>query len=217
MQARKVFLGIGWPEIAPMKCLPVFMLLALGLVSDEPRRRRTPYFDVEFLYEGRKQAGRLIFDLYWDTAPRTAENFSRLAEGVPIDGEYRCYTGNTFHRVIRDFVIQGGDVVKQNGTGSTSIYGDTFEDESFALGHDSAGKLSMANRGPNTNGSQFFITLEEKSFLDGKHVVFGEVRSECMEIVMQISRVPVDYLHKPIEDIRITRSGILEDEEHKEL
>jgi peptidyl-prolyl isomerase D len=198
-----------------MRLLGLFATLGLGLgpgTTREPEKHKTPYFDVEYLYEGKEKRERLVFDLYWDVAPKTAENFARFVEGVELGGKPRCYAGTIFHRIVRGFVVQGGDVVSHDGTGSISIYGDTFEDENFKAGHGQAGRLSMANRGPDTNGSQFFITLGDKSFLDGRHVVFGEVRSGCMEAVMEISKVPVGPLDKPISDVRIVESGFLEDE-----
>ena len=143
--------------------------------------------------------------------PRTAENFRKLCTGEAgrgLSGKMLSYTGSIFHRVISNFMAQGGDFTKFNGTGGESIYGGKFEDENFKIKHTGAGDLSMANAGPGTNGSQFFLTTIKTSWLDGRHVVFGKV-IDGMDTVFKIEAVGSGS-GTPSKKVTITESGELE-------
>ena len=171
--------------------------------------RGNPYFVISI--DGEK-LGTLKFELFDDDVPKTCSNFRYLCAKGLGDKKEACYKNSIFHRVIKEFMIQGGDYENFNGTGGKSIYGDKFEDENFNLKHNQPGLLSMANSGPNTNGSQFFITLKETPWLDDKHVVFG-ILLDGFDIIKKIENLNTDEEDKPVKEIKIIDCGISYNEE----
>ena len=162
------------------------------------------FFDISI---GTTEVGRVKFELFADITPKTAENFRQFCTGeFKKDGVPIGYKNSIFHRVIKDFMIQGGDFVNGDGTGLMSIYGTKFPDECFDFSHDSPGLLSMANSGKDTNGCQFFITCAPCEFLDGKHVVFGRIVDGLL-VMRKIENVPTGPNNKPKIQVTISQCG----------
>ncbi|KAK3112537.1 peptidyl-prolyl cis-trans isomerase cpr6 [Teratosphaeriaceae sp. CCFEE 6253] len=174
--------------------------------NGSPAKRSRVFFDISI---GGAPVGKVVFELYNDVVPKTAENFRALCTGEKGKGgagKPLHYKGSTFHRVIKSFMIQGGDFTAGNGTGGESIYGEKFEDENFEDKHEKPFLLSMANAGVGTNGSQFFVTTVPTPHLDGKHVVFGEVIAG-KSVIRQVENTPVGASDKPESDIVIEDCG----------
>ncbi|MEM8732578.1 MAG: peptidylprolyl isomerase [Planctomycetota bacterium] len=172
------------------------------------------FFDIEV--DG-KEAGRIVMGLFGDDVPKTAENFRALCtgeKGKGKSGKPLHFKGSIFHRIIPQFMLQGGDFTRGNGTGGESIYGEKFQDENFKFRHGTVGSLSMANAGPNTNGSQFFITTVQTPWLDGKHVVFGRV-IEGMDLVKKLESLGSRSGRTRME-VRIADCGEIKDEKKEE-
>lgn len=163
-----------------------------------------PFFIISI---GGNEVGKLKFELFDEDVPKTCSNFRYLCTQGLSGKTEACYKNTIFHRVIKDFMIQGGDFTNFDGTGGISMYGKKFEDENFDLKHNQPGLLSMANSGPNTNGSQFFVTLKETPHLDNKHVVFG-ILLEGFETLKKIENLSTNEEDKPLEEVKIINCGI---------
>ncbi|KAK5120676.1 cytochrome P450 monooxygenase 41 [Meristemomyces frigidus] len=171
-------------------------------------KRSRVFFDIQI---GHASPNKVVFELYDDVVPKTAANFRALCtgeKGKTSGGVPLHYKNSGFHRVIKGFMIQGGDFTAHNGTGGESIYGEKFEDENFELKHEKPFLLSMANAGPGTNGSQFFVTTVPTPHLDGKHVVFGEVIAG-KSVIRQVENTPVGPSDKPERDVVIVDCGVV--------
>ncbi|ODV96081.1 hypothetical protein PACTADRAFT_41313 [Pachysolen tannophilus NRRL Y-2460] len=161
---------------------------------------------VTFTIENNNEVGDLTIGLFGTVVPKTVKNFVQLSTGENGYG----YNNTIFHRIIKDFMIQGGDIEGKNGIGGYSIYGAKFDDENFILKHDHFGRLSMANAGPNTQGSQFFITtVGETKWLDGHHVVFGQV-TDGFKFLSKLGDVETAKADKPIKDVKIIGTKVVE-------
>lgn len=171
-------------------------------LPENPPITNKVYFD---LVEGDKPIGRITIGLFGTVVPKTVENFRQLA--ISDDPKFG-YKNSIFHRIIPNFMLQGGDYETGKGFGGKSIYGGKFDDENFELKHDRPYRLSMANAGKNTNGSQFFITTVVTSWLNGKHVVFGEV-VDGFDVVDYVEKVKTSYGDKPVQEIKIIDAGEL--------
>lgn len=208
-------------RVAQVVCLLAAVLLAVSVTEAKKKKHHAAsassegdktitnkvFFDVEI--DG-KAAGRITMGLYGKAVPKTVENFRALCtgeKGVGKKGKALTYQGSIFHRIIPNFMLQGGDFTDASGIGGESIYGLKFPDENFSLTHDAPGVLSMANSGADTNGSQFFITTVVTSWLDGRHVVFGRV-IDGMDIVKKVESLGSGS-GKPSKSVKIAKSGEL--------
>lgn len=166
------------------------------LESNKTNENKNVYLDINYM----GNTARIIINLNFKVVPKTCKNFLTFCQK-------KAYVGCPFHRIIKNFMIQGGDFINKDGTGSISIYGNKFEDENFILKHEK-GCISMANSGKDTNGSQFFIATKDTPWLDGKHVVFGKI-VKGMDMVEFIENLKTDVNDKPLESVMINDCGVL--------
>merc|ERR1712159_299401 len=190
----------------------LLLVLAVSAVAEDPTITHKVYFDVKI---GDEAPQRITMGLFGNDVPKTVANFVGLCKGdtgkKASTGQDLSFKGSKFHRIIPNFMIQGGDFTRGDGTGGESIYGAKFADENFKLKHTGPGVLSMANAGPNTNGSQFFITTVKTAWLDGRHVVFGKV-IEGMDVVQAMEAVGSSS-GKTSKEVTVFDAGVLEGSE----
>jgi len=166
---------------------------------------KTAYFDISI---DMNEPKRVAIALFGEAAPNTVNNFAAISKGNYRGDPKFSFKGTKFHKVVKDFVIQGGDITTEDGSGGKSIYGPTFNDEPFYHSHQGAGYVSMANRGEDTNGSQFFILLQRARWLDGKHVVFGKI-TEGLDFIKEIAELEVTESQMPKKLVTIDDAGLL--------
>ncbi|KAL4113291.1 hypothetical protein QTP88_016946 [Uroleucon formosanum] len=198
----KIMTFLKW-AILPLTVFTIFVVM-YSQASEDPQKKGPKVTDIVWfdIKMGSSKPQRVEIGVFGATVPKTAQNFIELAKKPEGEG----YKGSKFHRVIKDFMIQGGDFTKGDGTGGRSIFGEKFADENFKLKHYGAGWLSMANAGKDTNGSQFFITTKQTSWLDGRHVVFGKV-IKGMKTIRAAEAAETDSRDKPVDNIVIVDSG----------